>query len=126
MSRGACPVSLRGQHHPQVQMNAAHIWLERGRSLVLPRHFGQFLLPRVKPGEQLVRLEQTGVGLNDRRAPVPRRKRLTERWRVQFRAEAFNLANYAVLSNPDASLGEAKSLGGNGNFGKYHELGYRF
>jgi hypothetical protein len=43
---------------------------------------------------------------------------ITERWRVQFRAEAFNLGNFAVLSNPDASLSDAKSLGGNGNFGR--------
>jgi hypothetical protein len=43
---------------------------------------------------------------------------LTERFKVQFRAEAFNLANFAVLNIPDASLGDAKALGGNGNFGK--------
>jgi hypothetical protein len=44
--------------------------------------------------------------------------RFTERWRMQFRAEAFNLANTPVFSTPDASLGDAKSLGGNGNFGR--------
>ena len=43
---------------------------------------------------------------------------LTERFKVQFRAEAFNLANFAVLNIPDASLSDAKALGGNGNFGK--------
>ena len=44
--------------------------------------------------------------------------RFTERWRMQFRAEAFNLANTPVFSTPDASLGDAKALGGNGNFGR--------
>ncbi len=51
---------------------------------------------------------------------------LTERFRVQFRAEAINLANTAQYSNPDASLGDAKiaatgtlpAVNGNGNFGK--------
>jgi hypothetical protein len=42
----------------------------------------------------------------------------TERIRMQFRAEAFNLGNFAVLSQPDASLADAASLKGNGNFGK--------
>ncbi len=51
---------------------------------------------------------------------------LTERFRLQFRAEAFNLANSAVYSTPDGSLGDAKlaatattpAVNGNGNFGK--------
>ncbi len=41
----------------------------------------------------------------------------TERVHLQFRAEATNIGNFAVLSNPDASLGDAKAYGGNGNFG---------
>ena len=43
--------------------------------------------------------------------------RLTERFNVQFRGEALNLTNFAVLSTPDASLGDSKLYGGNGNFG---------
>jgi len=51
---------------------------------------------------------------------------LTERFKVQFRAEAINLANTPVYSGPDASLGDAKipatgtlpAVNGNGNFGK--------
>ncbi|MEI9974897.1 MAG: hypothetical protein WDO73_24290 [Ignavibacteriota bacterium] len=43
--------------------------------------------------------------------------RLTERFGMQFRAEAINLGNFAVLNNPDASLGDSKAYGGNGNFG---------
>lgn len=36
---------------------------------------------------------------------------LTERWRVQFRAESFNLANTPQFSTPDNTLGDT-------NFGK--------
>jgi hypothetical protein len=43
--------------------------------------------------------------------------RITERVAMQFRAEALNLGNFTVLSLPDLSLGDAKSVGGNGNFG---------
>ena len=43
---------------------------------------------------------------------------VTERFKLQFRAEAFNLANFALLNIPDANLSDAKAFGGNGNFGK--------
>ena len=43
--------------------------------------------------------------------------KMTEKFNLQFRAEAINLSNFAVLNTPDGSLGDAKSLGGNGNFG---------
>ena len=43
---------------------------------------------------------------------------LNERYKFQFRAEAFNLANTPQFSTPDATLGDEKALGGNGNFGK--------
>ncbi len=42
----------------------------------------------------------------------------TERWKAQFRAESFNIANTPQFSQPDASLQDSKALGGNGNFGK--------
>jgi hypothetical protein len=43
--------------------------------------------------------------------------RVTERVNLQFRGEAVNLGNFTILSNPDASLGDSKTYGGNGNFG---------
>jgi hypothetical protein len=43
--------------------------------------------------------------------------RITERFNLQFRGEAINLGNFTVLNNPDASLGDSKLYGGNGNFG---------
>ena len=43
--------------------------------------------------------------------------RVTERFALQFRGEAFNIGNFTVLNQPDVSLGDAKIYGGNGNFG---------
>jgi hypothetical protein len=42
---------------------------------------------------------------------------VTERFRLQFRAEGVNVANTPIWAVPDQALGDAKSLGGNGNFG---------
>jgi hypothetical protein len=42
---------------------------------------------------------------------------LTERFKMQFRGEFFNFFNTPIYGQPDASLGDLKSLGGNGNFG---------
>ncbi len=43
---------------------------------------------------------------------------ITERWRVQFRAETFNLLNTPVFDRPGNNLQDSRVLGGNGNFGK--------
>ena len=43
--------------------------------------------------------------------------KLTERFNMQFRAEAINLGNFTFLNFPDLSLGDSKALGGNGLFG---------
>ena len=43
---------------------------------------------------------------------------LTERFKLQFRSEAFNISNTPVFNIPDPGLGNARALGGNGNFGR--------
>ena len=42
---------------------------------------------------------------------------IRERFRLQFRGEGINVANTPIYAIPDQSLGDKKSLGGNGNFG---------
>ena len=43
---------------------------------------------------------------------------ITERFKVQFRAESFNLANTPQFSAPDNNLQNSRALGGAGTFGK--------
>lgn len=43
---------------------------------------------------------------------------INERYKFQFRGEATNLFNTPLFSQPDASLGDSKAVGGNGNFGR--------
>jgi len=43
---------------------------------------------------------------------------ITERWRFQFRSEAFNLFNTPVFNTPGQNVTDSRSLGGNGNFGR--------
>ncbi len=69
----------------------------------------------------------TGPGTRTMDFSVFKNFAVTERFKLQFRAEATNLANTAQYSTPDASIGDAKiaatadgrpAVNGNGLFGK--------
>ena len=44
--------------------------------------------------------------------------RLNERYKFEFRGEFTNMFNTPIFNIPDASLGDSKAVGGNGNFGR--------
>jgi hypothetical protein len=75
-------------------------------------------VPAPLTGGNLGLQSQTGPPTRTLDASMFKDFRITERWRVQFRAEMFNLANTPQFSIPDNNLQDAASLGGNGNFGK--------
>ncbi len=75
-------------------------------------------VPAALTGGNLGLQSQTGPATRTLDLSIFKDFRFTERIRMQFRAESFNLANTPVYNTPDNNLQDAKSLGGNGNFGK--------
>ncbi|HEY2016055.1 MAG TPA: TonB-dependent receptor, partial [Bryobacteraceae bacterium] len=75
-------------------------------------------VPAALTGGNLGLQSQTGPPVRTLDLSVFKDFRFTERFKLQFRAESFNLANTPVYNTPDNNLQDAKSLGGNGNFGK--------
>jgi hypothetical protein len=75
-------------------------------------------VPAALTGGDLGLQSETGPGLRTLDLSVFKDFPITERWKVQFRAESFNLANTPVFNTPDNNLQDARSLGGNGNFGR--------
>ena len=61
-------------------------------------------------------MSEGNLGLQTNNAPPTRNLDLslfkdfpfTERWRLQFRAESFNLANTPQFGTPDNNIGDAK------------------
>ena len=75
-------------------------------------------VPAALTGGNLGLQSQTGPGTRTLDLSVFKDFKITERWKVQFRAESFNFANTPIFNTPDGNLQDARSLGGNGNFGR--------
>ncbi len=75
-------------------------------------------VPAPLTGGNLGLQSQTGPGTRTIDFSVFKDFPITERFKVQFRAESFNLANTPVFNTPDNNLQNSRLLGGNGNFGK--------
>jgi hypothetical protein len=81
-------------------------------------NIANFVAPASLTGGDLGLQSQTGPPTRTADFSIFKDFPITERWKLQFRAEGFNIANTPQFSLPDASLNDSKALGGNGNFGK--------
>ena len=79
---------------------------------------GAFAIAAPLTGGNLGLQSNTGPPTRNLDASLFKDFAFTERFRVQLRAEAFNIANTPQFSTPDNNLGDSKLAGGNGNFGK--------
>jgi hypothetical protein len=75
-------------------------------------------VPAALTGGNLGLQSQTGPPTRTLDFSVFKDFKFSERFKLQFRAESFNIANTPVFNTPDGNLQDATSLGGNGNFGK--------
>lgn len=75
-------------------------------------------IPAALTGGNLGLQSQTGPPVRTLDLSLFKDFKITERFKVQFRAESFNLANTPVYNTPGNNLQDSKLLGGNGNFGK--------
>jgi hypothetical protein len=89
-----------------------------GRDPSLWFNINNVTVPAALTGGNLGLQSQTGPGTRTVDFSLFKIFPLTERFKMQFRAEVLNLANTPVFNIPDNNLQDAKSLGGNGNFGK--------
>ena len=89
-----------------------------GRDPALWFDINNVAVPAALTGGNLGLQSQTGPGTRTLDLSVFKDFKITERWKVQFRAESFNFANTPIFNTPDNNLQDARSLGGNGNFGK--------
>jgi len=89
-----------------------------GRSPNLWFDIANFTAPASLTGGNLGLQSQTGPPTRTLDFSIFKDFPITERFKMQFRAESFNLANTPQFGLPDASFGDSKAVGGNGNFGK--------
>src|SRR5471030_3424289 len=73
-------------------------------------------VPAALTGGNLGLQSQTGPPTRTLDFSVFKDFKFSERFKLQFRAESFNIANTPEYNAPDGNLQDAKSLGGNGNF----------
>jgi hypothetical protein len=81
-------------------------------------NIGNFVAPAPLTGGNLGLQSQVGPPTRTLDASVFKTFPITERFKLQFRAESFNLANTPQFNLPDNNLQNSTLLKGNGNFGK--------
>jgi len=91
---------------------------DSGRDPSLWFNINNVAVPAALTGGNLGLQSQTGPPTRTLDFSVFKDFPISERFKLQFRAESFNIANTPVYNTPDGNLQDAKSLGGNGNFGK--------
>jgi hypothetical protein len=89
-----------------------------GRTPTQYFNIANFIAPAALTGGNLGLQSETGPPTQTLDASIFKSFPMTERFKLQFRAEAFNVANTPQFNTPDNNLQDSSLLGGNGNFGK--------